>query len=124
MVHGIDRMIGNVEWVPVVLGPIGAAVGVAGFFSERMAKTVLPIASAAIVANGIQGTYPHARGIAQKPGGWRNACYRTTATGSASGDHGRGMGLLLDQHDGSRIPVVAMVDARLADRLLAAGSPA
>ena len=35
----------------------------------------LPIASAAIVANGLQGTYLHARGIAQKPGGWSNARY-------------------------------------------------
>src|ERR1700734_4466121 len=58
-------------WIPVAMGPIGAAAGVAGFFSRRAAKTALPIASAAIVANGLQGTYPHARGIAQKPGGWR-----------------------------------------------------
>ncbi|HEX4724613.1 MAG TPA: hypothetical protein VH333_18995 [Pseudonocardiaceae bacterium] len=62
-------------WLPVVLGPIGAAAGVAGFFSERAAHTVLPITSAAIVANGLQGTYLHARGIGQKPGGWRNARY-------------------------------------------------
>lgn len=62
-------------WVPVAMGPVGAAAGVAGFFSRRMAKTVLPIASAAIVLNGLQGTYLHARGIAQKPGGWANARY-------------------------------------------------
>jgi len=62
-------------WIPVAMGPIGAAAGVAGFFSRRAAKTALPIASAAIVANGLQGTYLHARGIAQKPGGWRNARY-------------------------------------------------
>ena len=62
-------------WVPVVLGPVGAAAGLAGFFSRQMAKTALPIASAAIVANGLQGTYLHARGIAQKPGGWSNARY-------------------------------------------------
>jgi hypothetical protein len=62
-------------WLPVALGPIGAAAGVAGFFSRRMAKTALPVASAAIVANGLQGTYLHARGIAQKPGGWSNARY-------------------------------------------------
>ena len=55
-------------WVPVVLGPVGAAAGVAGFFSRRMAKTALPLASFAIVANGLQGTYLHARGIGQKPG--------------------------------------------------------
>jgi hypothetical protein len=62
-------------WVPVALGPVGAVAGVAGFFSRRMAKTALPVASAAIVANGLQGTYLHARGIAQKPGGWKNARY-------------------------------------------------
>jgi hypothetical protein len=62
-------------WVPVAMGPVGAAAGIAGFFNKRMAKTVLPVASAAIVLNGLQGTYLHARGIAQKPGGWANARY-------------------------------------------------
>jgi len=62
-------------WLPVALGPVGAVAGVAGFFSRRMAKTALPVASAAIVANGLQGVYLHARGIAQKPGGWSNARY-------------------------------------------------
>jgi hypothetical protein len=62
-------------WLPIAMGPIGAAAGVAGVFSKRMAKTALPVASAAIVANGLQGTYLHARGIAQKPGGWSNARY-------------------------------------------------
>jgi hypothetical protein len=111
-VHGIDRMIHNVEtgrferslsaltaggalvtaaeiyfehdkasfgnkwmWVPVILGPIGAIAGIAGFCSHRMAKTVLPIASATIIVNGLQGTWLHARGIAQKPGGWHNMRY-------------------------------------------------
>lgn len=111
-VHGIDRMIRNVEtgrferslsgitaigalvtaaeiyfehdkasfgnklmWIPVALGPVGAAAGIAGVFSRRMAKTALPLASAAIVANGLQGTYLHARGIAQKPGGFSNLKY-------------------------------------------------
>jgi hypothetical protein len=62
-------------WLPVALGPVAAAAGLAGFFSRRMAKTALPVASAMIVANGVQGTYLHARGIAQKPGGWANARY-------------------------------------------------
>jgi hypothetical protein len=62
-------------WLPVVLGPVGAAAGLAGFFSQRMAKTALPVASAIIVANGLQGAFLHARGIAQKPGGWSNARY-------------------------------------------------
>ncbi|MDR6611089.1 hypothetical protein [Leifsonia sp. 1010] len=62
-------------WAPVLLGPVGAIAGVAGVFSKRAAKTLLPIAAATIVANGLQGTWLHARGIAQKPGGWRNALY-------------------------------------------------
>ena len=62
-------------WAPVALGPIGAVAGVAGAVSPRVAKTALPIASVAIVANGLQGTYLHARGVAQKPGGWRNWRY-------------------------------------------------
>ncbi len=61
-------------WVPVVLGPRRRR-GLAGFVSRRMAKTALPVASAIIVVNGLQGTYLHARGIAQKPGGWTNARY-------------------------------------------------
>ena len=36
-------------WLPVALGPVGAAAGVAGVLSQRMAKTALPVASAAIV---------------------------------------------------------------------------
>lgn len=62
-------------WAPIALGPVGAVAGVAGFISRRMAKTLLPLASLVIVANGLQGTYLHARGVAQKPGGWRNAAY-------------------------------------------------
>ncbi len=62
-------------WLPVAMGPIGAVAGVAGFCSHRMAKTALPIASAAICVNGLQGFYLHARGISQKPGGWSNARY-------------------------------------------------
>ncbi|MDQ0144575.1 MULTISPECIES: hypothetical protein [Pseudarthrobacter] len=62
-------------WAPVALGPVGAAAGVAGVFSRRMAKTALPLASAAIVANGLQGTWLHLRGIRQKPGGLSNLRY-------------------------------------------------
>jgi hypothetical protein len=62
-------------WIPVALGPVGAAAGIAGVLSRRMAKTALPLASAIIVANGLQGTYLHARGIHQKPGGFKNFRY-------------------------------------------------
>jgi hypothetical protein len=65
----------SMMWLPVTLGPVGLVAGLAGAVSKRAAKTVLPVASAAIVANGLQGTYLHARGIAQKPGGWKLARY-------------------------------------------------
>lgn len=62
-------------WWPMVSMPALLPAGVAAVFSRRMAKTVLPAASAVVVANGLQGTYLHARGIGQKPGGWRMAAY-------------------------------------------------
>ena len=57
-------------WWPVAVVPAAIPAGVAAVFSRRAAKTVLPLAGAAIVANGVQGTYLHWRGIAQRPGGW------------------------------------------------------
>ncbi len=62
-------------WWPIVIIPTMAPAGVAAVFSRRAAKTVLPLASAAVVANGIQGTYLHWRGILQKPGGRSNLRY-------------------------------------------------
>lgn len=62
-------------WAPIVVGPVVAVAGVAGFASHRAAKTILPAASAAIVANGFQGVFLHAQGIHQKPGGFSNFRY-------------------------------------------------
>jgi len=62
-------------WLPVALTPLAGAAGVGGVFSRRLAKTALPVVSAVLVANGLQGTYLHIRGIAQRPGGWRFARY-------------------------------------------------
>jgi hypothetical protein len=56
-------------WWPVVIVPTAIPAGVASVLSRRAAHTVLPLASAAIVVNGLQGTYLHWRGIAQRPGG-------------------------------------------------------
>jgi hypothetical protein len=57
-------------WWPIVVVPTAIPAGVAGFFSRRAARTVLPAASAAIVVNGLQGFYLHVRGIRQRPGGF------------------------------------------------------
>jgi hypothetical protein len=54
---------------PIVVVPTAIPAGAAGFFSRRAARTVLPAASAAIVINGLQGTYLHWRGVKQRPGG-------------------------------------------------------
>jgi hypothetical protein len=62
-------------WVPVAVTPVVAAAGAGGVFSRRIAKTALPLVSAVAVANGLQGTYLHVRGIAQRPGGLRYARY-------------------------------------------------
>jgi hypothetical protein len=62
-------------WVPIAVSPVLAAAAIAGVFDKRLAKTVLPAASILVIANSLQGTYLHARGIAQRPGGWREARY-------------------------------------------------
>ncbi|MFJ9824864.1 hypothetical protein ACIRSU_10860 [Streptomyces sp. NPDC101160] len=65
----------RVMWWPVWLGPLGLGAGIAGWVDPRAARTVLPVVSAALVANGLQGAWLHVRGIAAKPGGWRMVRY-------------------------------------------------
>jgi hypothetical protein len=62
-------------WTPVVLSPVLAAAGVGGVFSERVARTLLPAVSAIYVADGLAGVFFHLRGVARKPGGFREASY-------------------------------------------------
>ena len=62
-------------WAPVVVIPLIVPAGIAAVFSRRAAKTVLPLASAVVVLNGLQGTYLHMRGVVQKPGGLGNLRY-------------------------------------------------
>ena len=73
--HDRASFANRMMWLPIALTPAAAAAGIGGVFSKRLAKTALPVASAAVVANGLQGTYLHVRGIAQRPGGWRFARY-------------------------------------------------
>lgn len=62
-------------WIPVTLTPAMAAAAIAGVFSRKAAKTVLPVVSAAVLVNSLQGQYLHLRGVAQRPGGWKMARY-------------------------------------------------
>ena len=67
--HGGASFGNKTMWWPIVVVPTAIPAGIAAVFSRRAAHTVLPLASAAIVANGLQGTYLHWRGVAQRPGG-------------------------------------------------------
>jgi len=70
MEHDAASFGNKMMWWPVVVIPTAIPAGVASVASRRVAKTALPLVSAAIVANGLQGTYLHLRGIKQRPGGW------------------------------------------------------
>jgi hypothetical protein len=73
--HDRASFANRMMWRPVALTPLVTAAGIGGVFNRRLAKTVLPVTSAVLVLNGLQGTYLHVRGIAQRPGGWRLARY-------------------------------------------------
>jgi hypothetical protein len=62
-------------WWPIFVVPTLVPAGVAAVFSRRAAKTVLPVASLVVIANGLQGTVLHWRGILDKPGGVHNLRY-------------------------------------------------
>lgn len=62
-------------WTPVVLSPALSAAGVAGVMSERAARTALPALSAVFLLDGLAGLFFHGRGIARKPGGFREPTY-------------------------------------------------
>ena len=53
-------------WTPIVLTPPLVAAGVAGVFSERAAKTVLPAVSALYCLDGVIGMVTHVRGVLQE----------------------------------------------------------
>jgi hypothetical protein len=62
-------------WTPIALAPPLTAAGIAGFYSERAAKTWLPAVSALYALDGIIGTVTHLRGIQKRPGGFKELTY-------------------------------------------------
>jgi hypothetical protein len=75
MEHDRASFSNRMMWLPVAVTPVLSAAALAGVVSKRAAKTALPLASAVVLANSLQGQYLHLRGIAQRPGGWRLARY-------------------------------------------------
>jgi hypothetical protein len=65
------------EWTPIALTPPLLAAGVAGALpgGERVARTALPATGALYALNGLAGTVLHARGVARKPGGFKEPTY-------------------------------------------------
>jgi hypothetical protein len=62
-------------WTPVALSPALSAAGVAAVRDERAARTWLPVLSALYCADGIIGVVTHVRGVARKPGGFREPLF-------------------------------------------------
>ena len=57
-------------WTPIALTPPLTAAGVAGIYSERVAKTWLPALSALYALDGLIGVVTHLRGVQKRPGGF------------------------------------------------------
>jgi len=62
-------------WTPVALSPLLTAAGLAGVFSSRAARTVLPAVSALYCLDGLVGVYTHVVGVGKRPGGYREPLY-------------------------------------------------
>jgi hypothetical protein len=62
-------------WTPLWLTPPLTAAGIAGFYSERAARTWLPAVSALYALDGLIGTWTHLRGVQKRPGGFRELTY-------------------------------------------------
>jgi hypothetical protein len=62
-------------WTPIALTPPLTAAGIAGFFSERHARTTLPAVSALYALDGAIGVITHVRGVYRKPGGFSEPTY-------------------------------------------------
>ena len=62
-------------WTPIVLTPPLTAAGVAGVFSEKVARTWLPALSALYALDGAIGVITHLRGVQKRPGGFGEPTY-------------------------------------------------
>jgi hypothetical protein len=73
--HYKNRFRYKVQWTPVVLAPLLAAAALASVRSRRVARTALPVLSAAASADAAVGFYFHARGVVRRTGGLKHWLY-------------------------------------------------
>jgi hypothetical protein len=62
-------------WTPLLLTPPLTAAGLAGFASQKAARTVLPAVSALYFLDGLVGMITHVQGVRKRPGGFQEAHY-------------------------------------------------
>jgi hypothetical protein len=65
----------TLQWSPIVLTPLMLVAGLGTVPSRRMARTVLPAASALALLDGTLGFFFHARGVLRRPGGLKLPVY-------------------------------------------------
>ncbi len=65
-------------WTPVWVTPPMVAAGIGALYSERVARTVLPVASALNLGEGLLGAFLHLRGIYRMPGRFKNLRFNFT----------------------------------------------
>ncbi|MFN2629503.1 MAG: hypothetical protein ABR569_12835 [Gaiellaceae bacterium] len=62
-------------WTPIVLTPPLTAAGIAGLYSERVAKRWLPLFGTLYALDGLVGIVTHVQGVRKKPGGFSEPTY-------------------------------------------------
>ena len=62
-------------WTPIWLTPPLTIAGIAGVFSPKAARTVLPLFGALYALDGVIGIYTHFRGVEKRPGGFHETRY-------------------------------------------------
>lgn len=65
----------RMQWTPVVISALLSAAGIGALESPRIARTLLPAASALALADGAIGFVYHARGVLRRPGGLKLPFY-------------------------------------------------
>jgi hypothetical protein len=63
------------QWSPIVVAALLSTVALGSIGSPKVAKNLLPAASALAIVDGAVGFYYHARGVARRPGGLKHPLY-------------------------------------------------
>jgi hypothetical protein len=73
--HYKDNFKLKVQWSPVLMTPLMLVACIGAHRSKRLALTLLPVASALLMLDGVIGFGYHARGILRRPGGKKKPLY-------------------------------------------------